>query len=105
VDINGKDFGPEAFGGFEDFPSWADASHRDDALRPEAEVIEPETSGDAEGWGTTSRTSTTRMGVCSASITETLLERQGVRARSRVSAIRFFRLEITSEQSQHWPRS
>jgi hypothetical protein len=102
VETDRKDFDPKAFGGFEDFPSWADASDRDDALRPEAEVIEPESRGDTKDWGAAS---STRMGAGSASITETVVERQGGRERTRVSVIRFCRLEITSEQSQHWSRS
>jgi hypothetical protein len=100
-----KYFGPDAFGGFEDVPSCADASYRDDdAPRPEPEVIEPESPGDAKDCGAASYTSSTRMSAGLASITETVVERQGVRERTRVSVIRFCRSEITSEQSQHWPR-
>ena len=105
MEMNREDFGPEALGGFGDSPSRASIPDRDEEVPPDVEVIEPESYADAKRWGAASYTSRTRMGGGAASITETVVERQGVRERTRVSVIRFCRLEITSEHSEHWLRS
>ncbi|HUC64853.1 MAG TPA: hypothetical protein VMA53_05475 [Stellaceae bacterium] len=95
MEMNHDDFGPEAFAcsGGETAPDGIDE------LPPEVEVLGPQSAADASVAGAASYSANARLDAGSASIEETVVEQQGVHKRTRVTAIRFRRLQISVEQS------